>query len=118
LTFLSIVAGVLPLIGSWIVWVPTVIVLLISGNTSQAVGLTIYGVLIVAWIDNILRPIIVSRRTSINPAIVLIGMIGGLFAFGFLGLILGPLILSYVILVTELYRQKQSESILIKEEPK
>ncbi len=118
LTFLSIIAGVLPLIGSWIVWVPTSIALIVSGNTNSGVGLAIFGILIVAWIDNILRPIIVSRRTSINPAIVLIGMIGGLFAFGFIGLILGPLILSYVILIIELYKEKKAESILIKEEPK
>jgi predicted PurR-regulated permease PerM len=49
---------------------------------------------------------IVSRRTQINPAIVLIGMIGGIYVFGILGLIIGPLILAYVILIVELYRKK------------
>jgi len=62
-----------------------------------------------------------SKRTEINSAIVIIGMIGGLFVFGILGLILGPLILGYVLLILEIYRKKTSESLFFKkiqEEPK
>jgi predicted PurR-regulated permease PerM len=57
-------------------------------------------------IDNILRTIIVSRKTKINSAIIIIGMIGGFFVFGVLGLIIGPLVLAYVLLVIEIYRKK------------
>ena len=54
--------------------------------------------------DNILRPIFVSRYTEMHSAVVLIGMIGGLFVFGVMGIILGPLVLSYLLIIFDLYR--------------
>jgi len=106
LTFFTMLVAIIPFIGAWLGWIPVVIYLFLVGRTEAGLGLLIYGVLIVSLIDNILRTIIVSRRTKINSAIVVIGMIGGLFAFGILGLIIGPLVLAYVLLVIELYRKK------------
>lgn len=115
LTLLTIVIGIIPVIGPWLVWIPIDIYLFVVGRTGAGIGLLIYGLFLINWIDTIIRPIIVSRRTQINSAIVLIGMIGGLFVFGVIGLIIGPLILAYVILVFELYRkQKFSEDIIFK----
>ncbi len=115
LTLLTILGSMIPLLGAWIVWIPVDIYLFITGKTGAGLALLIYGLFVVSIIDNILRPLIVSRKARINSAIVVIGMIGGIFVFGILGLILGPLILSYVILVIELYREKKAgESILFK----
>ncbi|MEK6860022.1 MAG: AI-2E family transporter [Nanoarchaeota archaeon] len=105
LTFITIIMALIPVIGAWIVWIPVDIYLFASGKTGAAIGLLIYGIAVVSWIDNVIRTIIVSRRTKINIWIVLIGMLGGLFVFGFLGLIIGPLILAYVLLVIEVYRK-------------
>lgn len=122
LTLLTMLAGIIPLIGPWLVWVPIDIYLFLVGRTGAGFGLLIYGFIVISWLDTLIRPIIVSRRTEINSAIVIIGMIGGLFVFGVLGLILGPLILGYVLLVLEIYRKKKtSESLFlkkVKEEPK
>jgi len=116
LTLLTMLVGIIPLIGPWLVWVPVDVYLLTSGKTGAGLGLLIYGLIIISWLDTIIRPLIVSRRTEINSAIVIIGMIGGLFVFGILGLILGPLILGYVLLVLEIYRKKKSgESLFLKE---
>jgi predicted PurR-regulated permease PerM len=118
LTILTMLVGVIPLIGPWLVWVPVDIYLFASGHSGAGFGFLIYGLLIVSWLDAIIRPIIVSRRTQINSAIVIIGMIGGLFVFGILGLIIGPLVLAYVLLVIELYRKKalkEEENIIFKE---
>ncbi len=116
LTIFTIFVSIIPFIGAWLGWVPVDIYLFSIGRTGAGIGLLIYGLLIVSLIDNVLRTIIVSKRTKINSAIVIIGMIGGLFVFGVIGLILGPLILSYVILVIELYRLKKSgESIFFKQ---
>ena len=110
LMFLAILLSILPLLGPYLVWVPVFIYLLIAGNTPQAVGIAIFGI-ISSTIDNFLRPIIVSRRTKIHSSIILIGMIGGLFMFGILGLILGPLILSYLLVILELYKNKKDSVI-------
>jgi predicted PurR-regulated permease PerM len=115
LTLLATLAGVLPIIGTGIVVVPVVAYLFLAGNTVPAIGVSIFGI-ISSTIDNILRPIIVSRRTQIHSAIILIGMISGLFLFGVLGLILGPLILAYLIIILEIYRKKRSPEFLIKNE--
>lgn len=116
LTLLTMLVGVIPVIGPWLVWIPVDVYLFASGNTGAGIGLLIYGLVLVSWIDTLIRPIIVSRRTRINSGIVLIGMIGGLFVFGILGLIIGPLVLAYVLLVMELYRKKTEESIVFIED--
>lgn len=116
LTILTIFVSIIPFIGAWLGWVPVVIYLFSIGRTEAGIGLLIYGLIIVSLIDNVLRTIIVSRKTKINSAIIIIGMIGGMFVFGILGLILGPLILSYVILIVELYRSnKVGENIFFKQ---
>lgn len=116
LTILTIFVSIIPFIGAWLGWVPADIYLFSIGRTGAGLGLLIYGLLVVSLIDNVLRTIIIAKRTKINSAIVIIGMIGGMFVFGVIGLILGPLILSYVILIIELYRLKKSgESIFFKQ---
>lgn len=116
LTILTMIMAIIPLIGAWLIWVPVDIYLFATGRSGPALGLLIYSLFIVSLIDNFLRTYIVSRKTEINPAIVVIGMIGGLFVFGFLGFIIGPLILGYIILMIEIYRKKKAEeSIFLKE---
>jgi predicted PurR-regulated permease PerM len=65
-----------------------------------------YNLFIVSVIDNVLRSYIISRKTNLSQAIVLVGMLGGLFLFGILGLIIGPLIMAYLIALLESYKDK------------
>lgn len=117
LTLLACLAGIFPIIGTTIVWIPVAIYLFIEGNTGAAIGVLIFGS-ISSTIDNFLRPIIVSKRAKMNSLLILLGMIGGLFLFGILGFILGPLILAYLIIILDLYRNKKVSNILIEELPK
>jgi predicted PurR-regulated permease PerM len=117
LTLLACLAGVFPIIGTAIIWVPVAIYLLLAGNTFPAIGVIIFG-LISSSLDNFIRPIFVSKRTQMHSSLVLIGMIGGLFLFGVLGLILGPLILAYLLIIVEIYRNKKVPGIFIKQNPK
>ena len=112
LTALSLLAGIFPIIGTGIVWIPLAIYLLFAGNTLSAVGIILFGI-ISSSLDNFIRPIIVSKRTKLNSSVILIGMIGGLFLFGVLGLILGPLILAYLLILLELYRTKKVPKSLL-----
>lgn len=105
LTLVAMLVSILPLLGPYLIWVPVVIYLLVAGNTFSAIGVLIFG-LIASTVDNFLRPAIVSRRTKLHSSIVLTGMIGGLFVFGILGLILGPLILSYLLVILEFYKNR------------
>lgn len=117
LTILASLAGIFPIIGTAIIWVPVLIYLLIAGNTFAALGVLFFG-LISTTIENFLKPVFVSKRTNMNTSLILIGMIGGLFLFGILGIILGPLILAYLLIVLELYRDKRTPGIFIQQPEK
>ncbi|MBR9701588.1 AI-2E family transporter [Candidatus Pacearchaeota archaeon] len=113
LTLLACLAGIFPIIGTTIVWAPVVIYLLIAGNAFPAIGIVVFGI-ISSGVDNLVRPIIVAKRARMHSALILIGMIGGLFLFGILGFILGPLILAYLLIILEIYRDKKSPGLFIK----
>ncbi|MFH1326555.1 MAG: AI-2E family transporter [archaeon] len=108
LSILAVVVGVIPIIGPMFVWIPVSIFLFLSGDTVAAIGILVFG-LISSNIDNFLRPIFISKLTKLHSVVVLIGMIGGLFLFGVLGLILGPLILAYLLIILEVFRTKGSK---------
>ncbi len=116
LTLIAMFVGVLPIIGPWLVWVPVDVYLFLSGKSFSGFFLLFYGIFIISWVDTLIRPIIVSKKTRMNSAIVLVSMVGGLFVFGILGLIIGPLVISYLILILESYRTKKTSSILIEKE--
>ena len=112
LTIIACLAGIFPIIGTTIIWLPVVIYLFVAGNALPAIGVMVFG-LIAAFIENVLKPIFVSHRTSLPPSVILIGMIGGFFFFGVLGFILGPLIFAYLLIILEIYRNKRIPGILI-----
>jgi len=116
LTLAACLAAVFPIIGTPIIWVPVAIYSFVGDNSIQGFGVIVFG-LIASSIDNVLRPIIVSHRTSMPVSIILIGMIGGYFLFGILGFILGPLILAYLLILLELYRNKKIPGLLVQEPP-
>ncbi len=115
LTILAVFASIIPILGSWLIWVPASIYLLLSGKIFFGISLIIYGTIIISWIDNIIRPYIVAKKVKISSVVVLIGMIGGLLVFGILGFILGPLILSYLLLILDAYRRKKVPGLFSRE---
>lgn len=110
LTIFACIAGVLPILGTTVVWLPVAIYFVLQGSIFGGVGITFFG-LFSNLVETFARPIWVSKKTSIHPAVILIGMIGGIFIFGFLGFILGPLILAYLFIILDLYRSKNKEGV-------
>ncbi|MDD5699686.1 MAG: AI-2E family transporter [Candidatus Nanoarchaeia archaeon] len=111
-TILAIFAGVLPIVGPFVVWVPMAIVLLVTGNNVAAIGVTIFGIAS-SVVDNFLRPVIIAKRLTMNSLLVMLGFIGGILFFGVMGLILGPLIIAYLLIFLEVYRDKKFTGLLI-----
>jgi predicted PurR-regulated permease PerM len=112
LTIIATFAGIFPIIGTMIVWLPVVIYMMITGDSVGAIiGVFIFGVLS-SLLENIIKPVFVSHRTNLHSALVLIGMIGGVFMFGILGIILGPLILAYLLIILEVYRNKKVPGLI------
>lgn len=107
LTIVAALAGVFPIIGTAVVWVPTTILLFISGSYLPALGIFGFGILS-GVVDGVVKPIFISRKVSMHSALVLLGMVGGLLLFGIIGVILGPLILAYLFIILEIYRDRRS----------
>ena len=114
LTFVACVVCIIPLIGSWIVWLPTSIFLFMNDRIFSAIFLLLYGMLFVGTIDNFLRPYILSKQSKLPVAMSIIGTIGGLYFFGIAGILLGPLILAYAMIIIEFYQQGKLKELFRK----
>jgi predicted PurR-regulated permease PerM len=92
-----------PLVGTYVVWVPASIWFMATGQVTKGVTLALLGGVVVASIDNFLRPAILSGRTRMNGLLMFISLLGGVSAFGLLGLVLGPLVTAIVTGLFEAY---------------
>ena len=92
LTGLMMVFAFLPVVGATLVWLPAGILKLMAGQTVQGFGLLIYSAVLVMNIDNVIKPRLIAAHSRVHPLVILIGMIGGIEVFGFIGLLVGPVI--------------------------
>jgi predicted PurR-regulated permease PerM len=98
---LAAVCALLPIGGTAFVWVPGALLLGAEGRWGWAIFLAVWGALIVGSADNVLRPMLISGRAQISTLPVFFGVLGGLGAFGMIGMFLGPVV---VALALELFR--------------
>lgn len=99
----AVVAAFLPGIGTALVIAPAVIILFISGNTFDGIGLSVWGVTAVGLIDNLLGPKLVGKGMQLHQLTVFIAILGGISFFGPLGFILGPLAMSICLTLIDIY---------------
>ena len=99
-------ASIIPVVGSSLVWVPVAIYLLFSGLIWQGVFLAIWGVVVVSSADNIIRPWVVGGRVELHPMVLLFFILGGVEAFGFIGLFLGPVVASVLTALFAILREE------------
>jgi predicted PurR-regulated permease PerM len=85
--------------GTPFVWGSIGVWLILSGEMTAGIGLLAWGVLVVSWVDNLIRPLVISSATRIPFLLVMFGVLGGLGAFGLIGLFLGPVILAVLVAV-------------------
>jgi predicted PurR-regulated permease PerM len=101
----SAVASLQPIGGAAVVWLPAAIYLGLNGSWPWAIGLIIYGVVIISGVDNIIRPLIIGERTKLPTLFLFFGILGGLQAYGFLGVFLGPVVLATIMAFVKIYRE-------------
>ena len=98
LTLMTFVVALIPF-GTPFAWMGVSIWLMTQGQTPEAIGLALWGMLVISWVDNLIRPIVISGATKIPFIIIFIGVLGGLTAFGFVGLFIGPVVLAIALAV-------------------
>ena len=99
------VLSIIPAVGSAIIWVPAVIILIITGQYVQAIGLLLFCSLLVGSIDNVLRPWLVGRDTELHELMIFFGTLGGISLFGIIGFIIGPIIAALFVTAWDIYAE-------------
>ncbi|UPV98795.1 AI-2E family transporter [Halorussus gelatinilyticus] len=94
-TAFAVVLGLLPFVGSMFVWIPAAVLLIATGRPLAGAGLLVYGFGVINLTDNYLRPVLGGRSANLNPAILVVGIFGGLVVFGFTGIFVGPIVLGF-----------------------
>lgn len=100
---MGIVTSLIPMIGTAIIIVPAVVYLALIANPLGALILALWGLFIVGTIDNIIRPYIVERGINIHPFLILLSVLGGIGLFGPIGFLAGPLLLSLLFALLDIY---------------
>jgi predicted PurR-regulated permease PerM len=98
--------SLLPMIGSALIWVPAGIYQLSAGSTWQGIGILLFGALIIGLIDNVFRFVFQKKFADIHPLITVFGVIVGLQLFGLVGLIFGPLLISYFLILLKIVQEE------------
>jgi predicted PurR-regulated permease PerM len=101
---LTVIAGLVPLLGTALVLIPAILYLLFTGSTTAAIGLLIWAAVFVGLIDNLVGPSLIGGRAHLHSFLVLISVLGGLAAFGSVGVIAGPAILASLLGLIQLYK--------------
>ena len=113
---LTALFALLPFIGTAFIWLPLAANFFLkwhiegdAGFAVRGIILILYGILAVGSIDNFVRPKIISRHAEVHPVLVLLGVLGGLSLFGFVGLILGPVMLALLMILVKIYEEEKTE---------
>lgn len=97
------ILAVIPFAGTVAVWLPASLWLLYQGMIGKGIFLLLWGILVISMVDNFLRPYFIGKRLGFHVVLTFIGIVGGMMAFGFLGIFLGPLLLAISIRLFEMY---------------
>ena len=116
LGLLTMLAALVPVVGTALVWGPVVIVYfldsLLSNNSMGIVlslGLLAYSLFPVSTIDNLIRPKIIGDRAKVHPILILLGVMGGIAAFGIVGLLIGPIIITLFVVFIDIYEEERRD---------
>lgn len=97
------IAALIPGVGTSLVLIPAILYLFFTGATLPAIGLLLWGMTAVGLIDNFLGPVLVGRGTMLHPFLILLSILGGIAFFGPIGFLIGPLVLSLLFALIEIY---------------
>jgi predicted PurR-regulated permease PerM len=102
---ITFVLSAVPGLGAPIIWIPAAIYLGVTGSLGAAIGLTVWGAVVVGLVDNVLRPLIVGRDARLPDLVVLVSILGGIGVFGAVGILVGPIIAAMVDTLLNIYRR-------------
>jgi predicted PurR-regulated permease PerM len=109
--FLTAICAFVPVVGTMIIWIPLVCYLFAIGQNNMAIGLLLYSLVVTGNVDYLARITIMKKMGDVHPIITILGVIVGFNLFGFIGLIFGPLIINYTLVLFKIYMNEYVEVI-------
>ena len=103
------ITSFVPMLGTFIVWGPATVYLLLNGNYVKAFILILIGIFVISMVDNILRPLIIKGKMKMPILAIFFSILGGIKLFGLIGFIMGPLVLALFVSVVEIWRYTEEE---------
>lgn len=101
--------SMVPVLGSYVIWGPVVVVLALQGHLGKAAILAAWGAGLIGTLDNLLYPVLVGKRIQMHTLPVFLSIIGGLLVFGAVGLILGPLLFALAVALLDIWRLRTAD---------
>jgi predicted PurR-regulated permease PerM len=95
----------IPIGGTALIWAPASLLFIAQGNFLKGIILLLFGALVISMVDNLLRPKLISSKTNIHPLLLFFSVLGGIQAFGMIGLVAGPLITTLCLTLIEIYAE-------------
>jgi predicted PurR-regulated permease PerM len=111
------VMSLLPAVGGALVWAPVAIWLAVSGSLVKAVVMALVGLLVLGNVDNVVRPLLLSGSARLGTLVLVISLLGGVSAFGFIGIVLGPVVAAVLTALVESYHLPPEEPEAATPEP-
>jgi predicted PurR-regulated permease PerM len=103
---LMAVAALIPVVGTAMIWLPGALYLIVQGEILKGVILMVWGALVVGMIDNLIRPLFISGKSHLPILVIALGVLGGVFSLGPLGVVAGPIVLAVFLAVFDMYSQR------------
>jgi predicted PurR-regulated permease PerM len=104
------VCSLVPIVGTMIIWLPAAIYLMATGHLWKGIILILWGGLVVGTIDNIIRPLVIGSKVELHPLLLLFALLGGLQVFGFIGVFVGPVVISVIAALINILREELAAS--------
>jgi predicted PurR-regulated permease PerM len=104
------VCSLIPIVGTMLVWLPAAIYLMATGHIWKGIILILWGALVVGTVDNIIRPLVIGSKVELHPLLLLFALLGGLQVFGFIGIFIGPVVISVIAALINLLKEELSAS--------
>jgi len=104
------VCSLIPIVGTTLVWVPAAIYLMVAGHLWKGIFLILWGALVVGTVDNVIRPLVIGSKVELHPLLLLFALLGGLQAFGFIGIFIGPVVISLIASLISMLREELTAS--------
>jgi predicted PurR-regulated permease PerM len=108
--FVIAVMAFMPVVGTWMIWFPAAVYLMIEGEWIRGIVLIVWGVFALMVLSTLLYPVLVGNRLRMHTLLVFIAIIGGILAFGTVGIILGPLIVALTVSLIDLWKKRMGET--------